>query len=311
MLCPFARQLFLIIGPALLLAGCAATPGALPPEPPEPAPSAIPTWVGQENSWEKLDAIEDWLSYAPGTSFWAVEGRLLLAEGWLGFSRDDGNRQRLLRAHTNFARVADASGRSASQAARAAAGQRACSAALAGLSGQGNAAGLGHLGIKSRRQWGATRSVAARLTPARAAYSRITVHHAGEGPGTDLAAGVSQALAADALRRIQAFHIKERGWGDVGYHFLIDPAGRTYEGRPLAYQGAHAGGNNNVGNIGICLLGNFNLRRPTPAACAALRRLLDGLREQHSIQKSRIYPHDRFKTTDCPGQRLKDWLRSY
>ncbi len=313
MLRPFAHLLLLALGPTLFLTACASTPRTLPPEPLLPAPSAVPPWVGQQTSWEKLDSIEAWLSTAPGSGFWTIEGRLSLAEGWLEFSREDLNRQRILRAHTQFQRVASTPGRSTAQSARATRGQETCADHLTGRgsAGQTGLAGLNHLGIKRRSEWGAASPVARRLTSSAAPYSRITVHHAGEGPGTDLSPRGSRSDTADALRRIQSFHITERGWGDVGYHFLIDPAGRTFEGRPLEFQGAHAGGNNNVGNIGICLLGNFELRRPSPAACAALRRLLDALRAEHSIPKSRVYPHDRFKTTDCPGRQLRAWLRTY
>ena len=307
---PPARSPGLALWPALFLAACASVPRDIPPDLSPGLPHAVPTWVGQGASWEKLDAIESWLANGPGPGFWSVEGRLLLAEGWLTFSRDDHNRDRLLRAHTQFTRVLSAPSRSATQTARASAGLATCRDLLIGGSAPGFM-GLAGLDIIRRSSWGAAAPVAARLTRGSTSYSRITVHHAGEGPGTTLSPRGSRSATADALRRIQSFHVKERGWGDVGYHFLIDPAGRIYEGRSLAFQGAHAGGDNNVGNIGVCLPGNFQNLRPPPVATAALRRLLDRLRAQHTIPRTRVYPHDRFTTTDCPGRRLKTWLRSY
>ena len=43
---------------------------------------------------------------------------------------------------------------------------------------------------------------------------------------------------------IQALHMGQRGYSDIGYHFLIDPDGTLYEGRPLNMRGAHVEGYN-------------------------------------------------------------------
>ena len=52
---------------------------------------ALPPWAGQPTSWEKLDAIEAWLSQpaAERNPFWRIEGRLQLAEGRLDLSDFD------------------------------------------------------------------------------------------------------------------------------------------------------------------------------------------------------------------------------
>ena len=48
----------------------------------------------------------------------------------------------------------------------------------------------------------------------------------------------------------------ERGWTDIGYHFVIDPAGTIYEGRDIRVRGAHVEGAN-TGKVGLLLLGDF------------------------------------------------------
>lgn len=55
------------------------------------------------------------------------------------------------------------------------------------------------------------------------------------------------------------FHKNERGWDDIGYHFVITNGkggidGKIQEGRPLEKQGAHAKGKNSA-SISICLVG--------------------------------------------------------
>jgi hypothetical protein len=52
----------------------------------------------------------------------------------------------------------------------------------------------------------------------------------------------------DEIRR---WHI-ERGWTDIGYHFVIERSGELKKGR-LTYPGAHTLGHNN--QTGLCLCG--------------------------------------------------------
>lgn len=60
------------------------------------------------------------------------------------------------------------------------------------------------------------------------------------------------------LQRIYFLHTASRGWQDIGYHFLIDGAGRIYEGTLGGKYsiGSHAYAHNN-GNVAIALMGDF------------------------------------------------------
>ena len=161
-----------------------------------------------------------------------------------------------------------------------------------------------------RARWGARAPSPRNLTPNRARWSYITVHHsAHEEAGTT---GSSERDAIAALRAIQRSQMGGRGWGDIGYHFLIDPAGRIWEGRDLSWQGAHAGGSggrNNVGNIGICLLGNFEIERPSQAAVKSLERLVADLQRRFAITNGGIKGHRDWKGTACPGRHLLPYVR--
>jgi hypothetical protein len=96
---------------------------------------------------------------------------------------------------------------------------------------------------------------------------------------------------AARVRDIYAFHALDRGWGDMGYHLLIDETGALYEGRAgsagvldgaPAVIGGHVYGHN-AGTLGIALLGTFDERPPSAAACAALVSAVSLLAERHGL----------------------------
>ena len=161
--------------------------------------------------------------------------------------------------------------------------------------------GAGTLKIHTRREWGARPADTSRTRPMGRVY-RVTIHHSGF-PCPD----ASWRAVKGQIRAIQRNHKHKytngEGWADVGYHFFVDPAGGVWEGRSLRYQGAHAGNHVlNRGNIGICLLGNFQDHPPTPAQMKALERLLRHLMKKYRIPASRIYTHRELKSTACPGR---------
>ncbi|MBI4345644.1 MAG: N-acetylmuramoyl-L-alanine amidase [Elusimicrobia bacterium] len=149
--------------------------------------------------------------------------------------------------------------------------------------------------LYDRAAWGAK--------PPREEYSihvpeKFTQHHtAGKYTST-----LQESLAE--IRFIQDFHQTGRGWSDVGYHYLVDGAGRIFRGRPIDARGAHVRGFNE-GNIGISLLGNYHPPYDdamTPAQREAVRRLGAWLRDRYGIQPSVLRGHrDYNPRTDCPG----------
>ncbi|MBM0232526.1 N-acetylmuramoyl-L-alanine amidase [Micromonospora sp. STR1_7] len=117
----------------------------------------------------------------------------------------------------------------------------------------------------------------------------LTVHHSGVYEHNE------DPDPAATVRAIYYDQCVLQEFGDIGYHLLIDEAGRIYEGRysdagslpvygpglgsdgrPLMVNAAHVGGYN-AGNIGICLLGRFTSRQPSAAAHRSLVFVLDGL----------------------------------
>jgi N-acetylmuramoyl-L-alanine amidase len=68
-----------------------------------------------------------------------------------------------------------------------------------------------------------------------------------------------QDIGVDEIRR---WH-RQRGWLDVGYHYVIRRDGTLEIGRPNDVPGAHARGFNHV-SIGICLVGGVESDGKTP-----------------------------------------------
>jgi len=122
--------------------------------------------------------------------------------------------------------------------------------------------------------------------------------------------GIHHSLSGDVSSgTIKAWHM-DKGWEDIGYHFVIRKNGRIEKGRAPHLEGAHIKGNNRT-SIGICLAGNFHIEKPTDAQYRSLNKLLDSLCVVYSI--SRIIPHrDEGNITDCPN-RYFDWslINSY
>lgn len=133
----------------------------------------------------------------------------------------------------------------------------------------------------------------------------LTIHHTGEHLSSS---GISDH---ELLRRIERHHQANLGWAAIGYHLLIGDSGAIYEGRPLRWQGAHCGGDNNRNNVGISVIGEFDSDVPTPAQLQSLSRLLAHYRATYQVPAREVYGHRDWKNTACPGDALYAWLKDY
>jgi hypothetical protein len=162
--------------------------------------------------------------------------------------------------------------------------------------------------VQPRSAWSARAPDRGNVEPMTAVH-RVTIHHSA------LAFyDTTPKTCAAQLQRIQKDHMQTRGYGDIGYHYLIDPSGRIWQGRDLRFQGAHASGSNNVGNVGVCLLGNFVRGKagqaPTSAQVQAMRRLVGSLMQRYGFGPDGIHCHSDFKATDCPGPLMEPVVAS-
>lgn len=129
--------------------------------------------------------------------------------------------------------------------------------------------------------------------------ARITVHH-------DAITNTDVSSLDDAARRLNSIrkgHVGQ-GWVDIGYHYIVDPKGRVWEGRTTRLQGAHVQ-NQNEHNLGIMVMGNFDQQRPTPAALTALDLFLAEQMRRYSVPLARVYTHREIGPSQCPGRNMQ------
>ena len=158
------------------------------------------------------------------------------------------------------------------------------------------------IGAISRSEWAKGQPIPKKMTPMKPARY-ITIHHDGMSePLTD----PSTLAAKERLELIRTSHLTRDGgrWGDIGYHYAIDPAGRLWEGRSLKWQGAHVKARNE-GNIGVVVLGNYEKQSLNRAQSAAIESTLKLLMKKHSVPVSRVRTHQEWAATACPGKSLQ------
>lgn len=130
-------------------------------------------------------------------------------------------------------------------------------------------------------------------------WSHIVLHHSATGTG-----GAS---------RFDKYHRQNNGWDELGYHFVIGNGTDTPDGHvevgPRWHKqkhGAHCktpGNYYNEHGIGICLVGDFTVARPTTAQLASLQKLVRFLCNKCRIQPKRVTTHGALKkATQCPGR---------
>lgn len=157
--------------------------------------------------------------------------------------------------------------------------------------------------IRPRRAWGAVAPTGTPTQQARSSVHTLVVHHtAGSRPTT-------YEDARQEMRNIQRFHMQSRDYADIGYHLVIDGAGRVWEGRSLEVVGAHTH-MHNTGTIGVSFMGNYEhdkLSSRQLAAYAALRLRLraKGFRIKQ-VKGHRQMPDN---STACPGRNVMKALR--
>ncbi len=118
---------------------------------------------------------------------------------------------------------------------------------------------------------------------------------------------------ADQFAEIRRWHIQDRGWRDIGYHWVIGRDGKVMAGRPETEIGAHVEGRNR-GTIGICLIGGHGSTERdrfsqnfTPAQDLTLRQMLQAIGMRTQIR--RISGHNEYAAKACPGFQVAAWLK--
>lgn len=173
-----------------------------------------------------------------------------------------------------------------------------------------HAAAAGGITVVPRTGWGADEKLRFDKDnkeiwpPEYRAIKKVIVHHTvTRDPESDPRA---------TLRAIYQYHAISRGWGDIGYNFVIDQQGTIYEGR---FGGDRVVGGHalqyNWGSIGIAILGTYSDHSISDAARSSLIALvrtkaadLDPIGKGFFIDRDNVMNvggHRGVISTSCPG----------
>lgn len=116
------------------------------------------------------------------------------------------------------------------------------------------------------------------------------------------------------VEEIRKWHL-ERGFSDIGYHFVIRRDGTVALGRPVELAGAHCKGHNSR-SIGICLVGGTDKYTGkvisscnfTEEQWNSLESLVEDLLEEYPSIRS-VHGHNEFAAKDCPCFNVQEWVK--
>lgn len=127
------------------------------------------------------------------------------------------------------------------------------------------------------------------------------------------AAWMARNSFAERFAEIRRWHMKDRGWSDIGYHHVIDRDGAGKAGRAETTIGAGVMGHNS-GVIHISLIGGADSAATdqfsdnfTPQQDAALRQLIREISGRTAIEK--VTGHNEYAAKACPGFMVAAWMR--
>jgi N-acetylmuramoyl-L-alanine amidase len=107
---------------------------------------------------------------------------------------------------------------------------------------------------------------------------------------------------------IKGWHVNERGWSDIGYHYVVLLDGTVDKARPVERQGAHVRGHNK-GSIGICYIGGCDADMNPKDTRTDLQK--DSLTElisylMDSYEDATLHGHNEFSSKACPSFNVEE-----
>lgn len=148
-------------------------------------------------------------------------------------------------------------------------------------------------GIVGAKTWAALKSAEkGELKKSTRVINEIIVHCSATPEGKDY-----------TLDTIRQWH-RQRGFSDIGYHYVIHPDGKVEEGRDVNIAGAHCSGHNSK-SIGICYIGGMTADNKkakdtrTEEQRTNLKALLMAMRKLYPTAK--IHGHRDFAAKACPS----------
>jgi len=147
---------------------------------------------------------------------------------------------------------------------------------------------------------GGVEPVAGKLFPHGNGITSLVLHHT-QTPNE------APAMEKARLRSIRRYHMVEKEWGEVAYHYFVGSSGQIYEGRDWRFAGDSGTTYDLNGRLLICLLGDFTETMPTEKALDAMLRLVAAKLHEHKLTPSDVVTHQMVAATDCPGTAMQEW----
>jgi hypothetical protein len=111
--------------------------------------------------------------------------------------------------------------------------------------------------LVTRAGWGANEAIVEHAPEYTGPVQVLFVHHTATGNG------YSCGQSASIVRGIELYHVRSKGWNDIGYNFLVDKCGTLFEGRRGGVDkpvlGAHTLGFNSD-SAAIAVIGDYTGR---------------------------------------------------
>lgn len=150
--------------------------------------------------------------------------------------------------------------------------------------------GLTPDGIVGNATWSVLLPIADDLKKSRRMINEIIVHCTATKEGVPV-----------TIEEIRKWH-KQRGWSDIGYHYVVMLDGKIKCGRDVNISGAHCAGHNSH-SIGVCYVGGLDSHgytkdTRTKEQKKSLINLLKRLKQLYPSAK--IYGHSKFAAKACP-----------
>ena len=136
------------------------------------------------------------------------------------------------------------------------------------------------------------------------APERITILHTRSTPpaGADLVAYMKALQQKDV----------QRGWGDLGAHYYIDPAGAIYQSRRIVLKGRMKEEKrlDPDGHVLVMLIGDYSTLPLSEPFQEKFIALVGWLLQHHAIPLENLRGLSDYIRTDSPGRNVSEWMKS-
>jgi hypothetical protein len=122
------------------------------------------------------------------------------------------------------------------------------------------------------------------------------------------------------IESILRYHVEDKHWRNIAYHYLVAPDGTVWLGCPLGVPGTHVSGQNEH-SVGVCLILDGDVEPPSQVQITALCNVLHALFTRFHLDPAENFAehkgfHRDYADKSCPGTKITkamvlDWLANH